>query len=227
MHQGGDEWSVETHRYPFAGKANAKVRLGLIAASGGETKWLELAGKDEDFYLARVGANLSPEKVARALSSGPLAQKFVAATQASPSQRGLTALNLAGLRLIEAVGASLIAALGVAVLGAFLVLERRREFAILQTIGAETRQILAAPAAEGGAVVLASLTFGIPIGIGLGMLAVKVLGLFFALKPPLLTLPLGGLAAMSAFVIVTSGLSIGLSLLAVTRTRPASILRAP
>ena len=180
-----------------------------------------------DFYLARVGQNLSPEKVAHALFTGPLAQKFVAATQASPNQRGLTALNLEGLRLIEAMGASLIAALGVSVLGAFLVLERRREFAILQTIGAETRRILAAPALEGGAVVLAALAFGIPIGTGLGMLAVKVLGLFFNLKPPLLTLPLGGLAAMSAFVIVISGVAIGLSLFAVTRTRPASILRAP
>lgn len=180
-----------------------------------------------DFYLAKAAPNASAKDVANTLSSGPLAQKFVVSTQASPNQRGLTALNLAGLRLIEAVGASLIAAIGVAVLGAFLVLERRREFAILRTIGAETRQILTAPALEGGAVVLASLFFGIPIGLGLGVLAVQVLGLFFALKPPLMTLPLGGLAALSAFVILASSLSIGLSLAAVTRIRPASILRAP
>ena len=178
-----------------------------------------------DFYLARVAPGLTPQEVATTLSSGPLSQRFVASDRASSSQRGLTALNLAGLRLIEAVGASLIAAVGVAVLGAFLVLERRREFAILQTIGAETRQILTAPALEGATVVFASLIFGIPIGLGLAMLAVQVLGLFFALKPPLLTMPYGGLAALAAVVTLGSGLAIGLSLAAVTRVRPALILR--
>ena len=28
-HQGGSNYSVETHRYPFPGAANAKIRLGL------------------------------------------------------------------------------------------------------------------------------------------------------------------------------------------------------
>ena len=31
VHQGGEAYSVETHRYPFAGAANARVRLGVIA----------------------------------------------------------------------------------------------------------------------------------------------------------------------------------------------------
>ena len=180
-----------------------------------------------DFHLARVASGLDAQAVATALASGPLAQTFVASTHASSGQRGLTALNLEGLRLIEAVGASLIAAVGVAILGAFLVLERRREFAILQTLGAGTRQILTIPAIESGAVVLGSLAFGIPIGLGLGMLAVRVLGLFFALKPPLLTLPFGGLAALAAAVIAASGAAIALSLASVNRIRPAAILRAP
>lgn len=54
VHQGGESWSVETHRYPFAGEANAKVRLGVVPASGGETRWLELADPKEEIYLARV-----------------------------------------------------------------------------------------------------------------------------------------------------------------------------
>jgi len=53
-HQGGEDFSVETHRYPFAGAANAKVRLGLIPARGGETRWLELSDSADDVYLARV-----------------------------------------------------------------------------------------------------------------------------------------------------------------------------
>ncbi len=53
-HQGGEKWSVETHRYPFSGAANAKVRLGIVAATGGETRWLRLFDSEEDGYLARV-----------------------------------------------------------------------------------------------------------------------------------------------------------------------------
>jgi dipeptidyl-peptidase-4 len=54
-HQGGEKYSVETHRYPFSGAANARVRLGIIASGGGETRWLALGETDdEDVYLARV-----------------------------------------------------------------------------------------------------------------------------------------------------------------------------
>jgi dipeptidyl-peptidase-4 len=55
VHQGGENYSTETHRYPFPGGANARVRLGVIASTGGETRWLSLGEKeDDDLYLARV-----------------------------------------------------------------------------------------------------------------------------------------------------------------------------
>lgn len=53
VHQAGDEWRVEQHRYPFAGAANARVRLGVVPLIGGATTWLDL-GPDDDYYLARV-----------------------------------------------------------------------------------------------------------------------------------------------------------------------------
>ncbi|CAM6096505.1 unnamed protein product [Calypogeia fissa] len=61
MHQGktnvgGD--AEEDHSYPFAGQANVKVRLGIVAAAGGEVTWMQLhAGTtefDDEEYLARV-----------------------------------------------------------------------------------------------------------------------------------------------------------------------------
>jgi dipeptidyl-peptidase-4 len=55
VHQGKDttgEGAQEDHRFPFAGGANAKVRLGVVAADGGEPVWMELEEGDE--YLARV-----------------------------------------------------------------------------------------------------------------------------------------------------------------------------
>jgi dipeptidyl-peptidase-4 len=53
VHQGGDQWQVEEHRYPFAGTANARVRLGVLPLAGGATTWLDL-GPAADAYLARV-----------------------------------------------------------------------------------------------------------------------------------------------------------------------------
>jgi dipeptidyl-peptidase 4 len=47
-----DPQSHEDHGYPFAGQANAKVRLGVVPRTGGTTVWMDL-GLD-DLYLARV-----------------------------------------------------------------------------------------------------------------------------------------------------------------------------
>ena len=56
VHQGEDragEGAQEDHRYPFAGQANAKVRLGVVSVDGGAPVWMDL-GDDDDVYLARV-----------------------------------------------------------------------------------------------------------------------------------------------------------------------------
>lgn len=178
-----------------------------------------------DFYLARVAPTRTPAEVATSLRNGPLADKFGAESELRATERGLTALNLLGLGGIESIGASLAAAVGVAILGAFVILERRREFAILQAIGADTRQILTGPALEGAVTVVGSVAIGLPIGLGLGILAVRVLGLFFTLAPPLLTVPLVELAALALFMVTTSAVALGVALVAVNRVRAAAVLR--
>jgi putative ABC transport system permease protein len=121
------------------------------------------------------------------------------------------------------VGAATAAAVGIAVLGAFLVLERRREFAILESTGATTRPIVAGPALEGSIAVVGSVVVGVPVGLGVGMLAVRVLGLFFTLPPPLLKIPIGSLAGLVGAVIGASALSLTIALVAVTRLRAATV----
>ncbi|MHB8574400.1 MAG: S9 family peptidase [Dehalococcoidia bacterium] len=68
VHQGEDRPDVETHRYPFAGEPNARVRLGFVRAAGGAVTWLPLAGAagnpgddrvQADGYLTRV--NWTPD----------------------------------------------------------------------------------------------------------------------------------------------------------------------
>ena len=60
VHQGLDQPEVERHRYPFAGEANAEVRLGVVEADGGPIRWLELP--DEDGYLVRVAWWPQPDR---------------------------------------------------------------------------------------------------------------------------------------------------------------------
>ncbi|MDP9343409.1 MAG: ABC transporter permease [Actinomycetota bacterium] len=180
-----------------------------------------------DFYLARVAPGRSATAVAAELRRGPLNGKFGVSTLGNPTQRGLTALNLGGLSRIESLGGALVAAIGVAVLGAFLVLERRREFAILRATGASTQQVLTGPGQEGMAAVLGSVLIGVPVGLGLGMLTVRVLGLFFNLPPPLLSVPIASLAGLVGFMVATSAVALGGALLAVNRVRAATVLREP
>lgn len=54
VHQGKDAPETETSRYPFAGGPNARVRLGIVSASGGVTSWIRLPDNGGDSYLARV-----------------------------------------------------------------------------------------------------------------------------------------------------------------------------
>ena len=123
--------------------------------------------------------------------------------------------------------AGLVAALGVAVLGAFLVLERRREAAVLRSVGATTGQTLTPPAVEGAATVLGSLLIGLPVGVGLAVLSIRVLGLFFTLPPPIVVLPVRALVTLAGVTLVASLATLGVTLVRVGRLRPASMLREP
>ncbi|MBI9044493.1 MAG: S9 family peptidase [Anaerolineaceae bacterium] len=56
VHQGKAETeksAVEVHRYPFAGKENTRVRLGIVSLGGKEPLWVDF-NENEEIYLARV-----------------------------------------------------------------------------------------------------------------------------------------------------------------------------
>jgi putative ABC transport system permease protein len=180
-----------------------------------------------DFYLGRVAAGRDADTVAEELRTGALSNAFTVATVLPPNARGLTALNLTGLSLITAIGAGLVAAVGTAILGAFLILERRREFAVLRAIGADAGQMLAGPVLEGTLVAVGSLVIGTTVGLGLGALSVRVLALFFALSPPLLTVPIGQLIGLALLVLIASAIALGAAVAAVHRIPAAAILREP
>jgi len=43
--------------YPIAGTANSAVRIGVVSASGGETRWMNVPGEPRDNYIARIEWN--------------------------------------------------------------------------------------------------------------------------------------------------------------------------
>jgi putative ABC transport system permease protein len=181
-----------------------------------------------EFYLARPNAGTSATDAAVVLQQQLPASAFTVITaqdRVRASQRSLTALNLAGLSTIESAFAALIAALGVAVLGAFLVMERKREFAILATVGTGNKDMLVGTAVEGAVAVLGSLVVGIPIGLALALLAVRVLGGFFVLPPPLLSVPVLGITALVALVLLTTGLAFFAALERLRRSSLSGLLR--
>lgn len=179
-----------------------------------------------DFYLVRVSPGATPATVAENLRRQfPDSTVTTLGTLVVPEQRALTALNLRGLSVLETVAAGLVAAVGVAVLGAFFVLERRRESVILRTVGAGTAQVVTTPVVEGAVAVLGGLAVGIPVGLGLGLLSIRILALFFTLPPPLLVVPSGALLALAAVVILTSALALGGALYRVARQPAAAVLR--
>lgn len=232
----GDMLSVSIFPDDFENAADVELRVvGIFSSFPPTYPPAELVAAVEtlpraslqpaDYYLGRVSPGAVATEVAAELQAGLLANTFGVATTVASQQRGLTALNVTGLSAIEALAAGAIAAVGLAVLGAFLILERRREIAILRTMGASDRQIITAPAIEAGVAIVGSLLIGLPVGLGLGILAVRVLGLFFALPPPLLVVPVGALAILIGGVVTASLAALAVTLLDIRRDRVAAVLR--
>jgi dipeptidyl-peptidase-4 len=46
--------AVTTYQYPQPGTTNSAVKIGVVSAQGGPTKWVQLAGDPRDHYVARM-----------------------------------------------------------------------------------------------------------------------------------------------------------------------------
>lgn len=182
-----------------------------------------------DYYLARVSPGHTVGHAAARLisaagtSAGRTGQTFKDAL--AKDQSTLTTLDLTGLSRIEIAGTLTITALGIALLGAFLILERRREYAVLRSLGATTRQVLVPPAIEGLTTVAAALALGLPIGLGMTTITTRILTPLFTLSPPLIRVAPASIAGLAGLVTLASGLSLTGSLVVVARLRTVSALR--
>jgi putative ABC transport system permease protein len=182
-----------------------------------------------DFYLVRAApghrvAEVTTRINAAAGSSGA----WRVSTLADAFQREqstLASLDLRGLARIETGGTALITTIGVAALGAFVILERRREFAVLRAVGATTRQLLTGPGIEGATTVLASMVMGVPIGLATASISTRILTLLFSLPAPSIAVPVGQVVVLLGVTIVGSAVALAVALVALARQRPSAVLR--
>lgn len=54
-----DEIKLYNQRYPFAGKENVRIKLGVVAINNSQIAWVDL-GKEQDMYLPRVEWTQNP-----------------------------------------------------------------------------------------------------------------------------------------------------------------------
>ena len=190
---------------------------------------LPIAAPPPDFYLARLAPGHTQTEVrARLNTAAASSASWRVSTINDAFQREqstLAFLDLRGLSRIETGGAALITAIGVALLGAFVVLERRREFAVLRAVGATTTQLLTGPALEGAITVTAAIILGVPIGLGTAVVSTRVLSLLFTLPAPTISPPVSQLVVLLAVTVAASGVAIAGSLAVLARQGPFAVLR--
>ena len=80
---------------------------------------------------------------------------------------------------------------------------------------------------EGIVAAVGSVIIGIPVGVGLGMLAVRVLGGFFVLPPPLVTVPFLRVAGLAGLVLLGSWVALTFALRRMRRLNVAEVVGEP
>jgi len=121
---------------------------------------------------------------------------------------GLTSVNLHGLTRLELVFAVLLVMGATGLILALGLTERRRNFAILEALGARSRQLGAFIWSEGLLILVGGSVIGTLLGWGIAQILVKVLTGVFDPPPEHLYIPWGYMAALAAAAIVSTVIAI-------------------
>jgi hypothetical protein len=154
--------------------------------------------------------------------------KYIQATSVLPAQRPAEIVNYKSMGRMPATLASGLAAGAVAALGLTLVASvrrRRRDFALLKTLGFTRRQLAAAVAWQSSAITAAGLLIGVPLGIAAG----RWLWLLFARElsaVPDPTIPVGSLVLAGLAALLLANVVAAIPGRSAARTPAADVLRA-
>jgi predicted lysophospholipase L1 biosynthesis ABC-type transport system permease subunit len=181
-----------------------------------------------NFFVMRVTAGANPGKVARSLD--PLFARFdtnVNVVDVSDDEGG----NLTNLRRAQAVPIGLAGILGVAAVGTLVhtlvtsMRRRRRDLAILKTLGFVKRQVSAAVAWQATTLVAVALIVGVPLGLATGRWGWTLFADQLGIVPEPIMPIATTLLAIPAAIIAANLIAVIPGRLA-GRTRPAMVLRA-
>jgi len=121
---------------------------------------------------------------------------------------GLTSVNLHGLTRLELVFAVLLVMGATGLILALGLAERRRNFAILEALGAKSRQLGAFIWSEGLLILVGGSAIGTLLGWGIAHILVKVLTGVFDPPPEQLYIPWGYMAALAAAAIASTVMAV-------------------
>jgi ABC-type lipoprotein release transport system permease subunit len=178
-----------------------------------------------DHVLVRFRPGVSPAAETAALAArlerlGP----FIIQRPAAPADL-VNFGRVQGMPLLLGAALGLLALLTIAHLLITSVRRRRRDLAVLRTLGFTRGQVRGTVAWQAGTLVLAALVIGIPLGIVCGRLAWQVftnqLGIL-----PVVDLPVLSLAAMLPAALAAAAVAAALPAESAARTQPGRILRS-
>jgi ABC-type lipoprotein release transport system permease subunit len=202
--------------------------LGEGAAMSFEALKRFIPEAQANFFVMRVTAGANPRKVARGLD--PLFARFdtnVSVVDTGVDEGGA----VTNLRRAQAVPIGLAGILGVAAVGTLVhtlvtsMRRRRRDLAILKTLGFLTRQVSAAVAWQATTLVAVALIVGVPLGLATGRWGWTLFADQLGIVPEPIMPIATTLLAIPAAIIAANLIAVIPGRLA-GRTRPAMVLRA-
>ncbi len=172
-------------------------------------------------YLVRYAPGVDPAEGYAQLRHdwGPTVARFLPPVQVE---------NLRRVRGLPPLLAGLVALLGLASLGHTLIAtsrRRRRDLAVLKTLGFLRRQVRGCVAWQASALAVAAIVVGVPLGVAAGRWAWALVAEGIG-TPAAPVTPLLGILAASAATMVAANVLAALPAWAASRLHPASALRA-
>jgi putative ABC transport system permease protein len=163
-----------------------------------------------DLFLIRTSD--SPSAVANTLraqfANGPLVHVDDLSNVQQKLSTSLTSLNLGALTRIDLFYTFAMFIISLLVFVLAVLLERRRDFAMLQALGTTPAQIRTVLLIEVGYAVVVGSIFGLLVGVGFAELLVQILAAIFDPPPNVMAIPWSSLA-LAVACMVASGLLAG------------------
>jgi FtsX-like permease family len=143
-------------------------------------------------------------------------------------QRPADVANFGRIQQLPALAAGVVAAVAVAMLAHLLVTSvrrRRRDLAVLKTLGFVRRQVSAAVAWQATTLLVLALVVGLPVGVAAGRWLWRLLAtrLYVPVEP---VVPLAAILLLIPAALLTANLVAAVPAVVAARTRPALVLRA-